>query len=366
MIWKVYILAFAFLTLNCRGGANAGMQFQFTDLGTLGGNISEGYAIDNLGRVAGASNLPGEPSYTGFRHAFLNDGSSHNLGTLGGNFSVAHGINDSGVVVGESRLADGSQHAFMYDGSMHDLESIGFGTASTATAINNTGLVVGYISGSATMHAFLYDGTMHDLFPNAPSGISTKAVAINNLGDVLINGTSGPQLYRPGIGSIYYANVMDPLGEWQTMNANGINDSGIIVGSGRHGGQFANAYIYDGTMHDLGRLDGSVASILIDVNSRGDAVGYAITYGEGDFGTIIIYTPLFYSPETGLVDLNTLVPGYALAQAQAINDVGQITGTTYSGRAFLLTPLVPEPSSIATIVVGLLALSTWRVSRRRV
>lgn len=346
----------------------AEIKFQFTDLGTLGGSSSDGYALNNLGLVVGGSNLTGEPSYTGFRHAFLNDGSAHNLGTLGGSYSVAHGINDHGVVVGESSTANGGGHTFLYDGAMHDLHALGnVGSfkSTVATAINNAGQVVGYVSESTFQHAFLYDGTLHDLTPNFPSGVSGQAVAINTLGEVLINGTWGPHLYRPGIGTAYYGDVINSLGGWDAMNANGINDFGVIVGSGRHGSQFANAYLYDGTLQDLGRLDGSVASILFDVNNRGDAVGHAVSYGWGDSGVTVIYSPLFYSKETGLVDLNTLVgPGLALAKAVAINDAGQITGTTYNGHAFLLTPLVPEPNGITAIAIASTAIVGCRRRHR--
>src|SRR4051812_37153004 len=259
MNWKVYLLAFAHLVLNCASAAEAAIQFQFTDLGTLGGNYSEGYAVNNLGSVVGASNLVTE-RFTSMRHALLNDGTVHNLATPGESYSVAYGINDSGFIVGQSDSAEGSR-AFLYDGTMHDLGDVGFGTNAWATAINNAGEVIGIVRTSAGQHVFLYDGTMHNLEP--ADDYFLQAQAINNLGEVLINSSAGPYLYKPGIGSIYYENIIDPFGEWQGLNANGINDSGIIVGSGRHGGEFANAYLFDGTMHDLGRLDGSYTSMLL-------------------------------------------------------------------------------------------------------
>ncbi|HXK31377.1 MAG TPA: hypothetical protein VJZ94_01370 [Candidatus Paceibacterota bacterium] len=36
------------------------------------------------------------------------------LGTLGGDSSVAYGINDRGQVVGNSKTSNGSEHAFLY------------------------------------------------------------------------------------------------------------------------------------------------------------------------------------------------------------------------------------------------------------
>ncbi len=58
-----------------------------------------------------------------------------------------------------------------------------------------------------------------------------------------------------------------------------------------------------------------------------------------------------------MVDLNTLIgpaSGWILNSANAINDLGQITGTgTFDGvnRAFLLTP-VPEPGSLLLIAMA--------------
>src|SRR6266699_4024782 len=62
------------------------------DLGTLGGNISEGFALNNSGYVAGDSQFSaGDPGF----HAALSDGTNlFDLGTLGGSFSSASALND--------------------------------------------------------------------------------------------------------------------------------------------------------------------------------------------------------------------------------------------------------------------------------
>ena len=58
-------------------------QYNVTDLGTLGGDSSDGYAINDSGQVAGFSDTSADEF-----HAFLySDGVMQDLGTLGGPFS---------------------------------------------------------------------------------------------------------------------------------------------------------------------------------------------------------------------------------------------------------------------------------------
>jgi len=62
------------------------------------------------------------------------------LGTLGGESSLSTGINDLGQIAGKSDIGDNTQpyHAFLYSNSiMHDLGTLG-GSNSYAFAINNS------------------------------------------------------------------------------------------------------------------------------------------------------------------------------------------------------------------------------------
>ncbi len=64
-----------------------------TDLGNLGGTVSQGQCANNRGEVIGQSNLPGDQT----SHAFLwRNGKMRDLGTLGGDNSRPAGLTMQG------------------------------------------------------------------------------------------------------------------------------------------------------------------------------------------------------------------------------------------------------------------------------
>src|SRR6516225_11143686 len=89
-----------------------------SDLGTLGGMISVGFAINSEGQAAGQADTSAQT------HAFLfSSGTLNDLGTLGGSYSSAAALNENGQVVGESLTSgDAGPIAFLYvNGSMVSL-----------------------------------------------------------------------------------------------------------------------------------------------------------------------------------------------------------------------------------------------------
>jgi probable HAF family extracellular repeat protein len=268
----IYIQAFL-----CQG--SGGKQY----LGALGGKRSLAYAINNDGTVVGVADY--NSGGNGYAYIWKASSGMEALGTLGGPNSRAFAINSLGQVVGDAQNSSNYWHAFLYNGSGSLIDLIPNCNLSRATGINDSGHVVGYASfgliksfiyadnnltyfgdqmwpnainnddivvgsyqsNASAGHAFLYhydsgnSGVVTDL--GTLGGTSSEACAINNRGLVVGNAaTSSGETHAflyDGSGPMQdLNNLIDPSSGWQLNWADGINDSGQIVGIGQIGGQY--------------------------------------------------------------------------------------------------------------------------------
>lgn len=278
-------------------------QGQLTDLGPFGaGTYSQAYAINDAGQIAGAATSPG----TGFAEAvrWTNLQMQH-LGTSATSsfepiVSEGFGIGPSGRVVGhledvernvghavawdqpgsavDLRLGDSSQAAainargqivgsgfpggaFLWqDGAITFLSRLSADDGSaTADAINVAGQIAGAaLAADGSRHAVLWQsatlldlGVLGNLTYVESRGINAAGQVVGTADDsgCVSCGSSRPFLWESGASGLVDLNTLIPADSgWTLGEANGINDLGQIVGSGRHGGQ-PRAYLLTPVFH---------------------------------------------------------------------------------------------------------------------
>jgi probable HAF family extracellular repeat protein len=304
------------------------------------GPWTEAHGINNRGQVTGTyqvipltANDPGYwPAFRTLSNTVPGDPGT-DLGTLGGYYARGWAINSSGQVAGVSRTSASVDHAFRTTamGLVSDPGTdIGQGWAF---GINDSGQVT---------------GEQPSYGPNGRAFRTTATGRIPDPGTDL--GTLG------GAWSVGY----------------GINASGQVTGASTNAAGQGHAFRTTATGlvsdpgADLGVLPGGTSSVGQGINALGAVVGSSVVNGKD---RAFIY-------DTQMLDLNNLIPpgtGWVLDQANAINDLGWITGESAAQRGFLLIPInqdpglrqpiVPEPSSLALAAAA--AVTGWAVRGRR-
>jgi probable HAF family extracellular repeat protein len=309
--------------------AKAKVQYQVSNLDTLGGTSSGGNSINDQSWVAGYSRLTGDQT----RHATLwRSGSLLDLGTLGGpisNSSVTWNVKDTaGVIVGISQtltpepLGEIWSSFFFYSGPFR----------------------AGYIN-----LGFVWEqGQMRGL-PNFPGGNNGFATGANNLRQVVGWAENGvhdtehcvsPQVlqFRPAVWSLGPPDQIHdlPLISGDTSGAaTAINDNGQIVGIsgicdqavGRHTARHAVLW-ENGGVTDIGNLGAQWWNTPTAINQRGDVVGFAgdPAFAEGD-----IVHAFMWTREDGIRHLKPLprrTPKHVDSEAYGINEARQVVGVS--------------------------------------
>jgi probable HAF family extracellular repeat protein len=231
-------------------------------------------------------------------------------------------INASGQVTGAVSIPSaGTSQAFLFDGtttiSLGSL--IGSTGRSAGFGINASGTVAGWSVKSGGEASFRYSGgTMVNI---EPSGPTSNSYGINNAG--AMTGARGSHAYL-------YDGTMHDLGA-PGSNSNrsighDINNSNVVVGQiDDVGGAYQDrAFYYDGTIHVIGALAGGTRSAAMALNDAGVIVGWSTTSGLNN-------THAFLYNGTTMLDLGVGV-------AEDINAAGQVVisnGAGPGGRATL-------------------------------
>lgn len=301
-----------------------------TDLGTLGGENSYAYGINEGGYVVGISQILGESTY--YRAVrWSPDGEALDLG-FGGN-SAAYDINDAGQVVGYA--VTGAARALLWDPTtgVRDIGTLPSGTWSIAKSINRAGQVVGYAqgaSGRARAFAWTAGGGMRELA--ALESGDCNAQDVNDDGVVAglcIHSVPSFELARAVVWSAS-GSLLDlgTLGGTNSYSyATGVGAGGEVVGTSQTSSGAAHAFRWtlESGMRDLGTLGGS-ESHATSVNDKGEIAGYSYLPGDA------IVHPFLWTPDGGMRDLGGLEGAYNYGNT--VSRVGQVAGSARTSAGF--------------------------------
>jgi len=301
------------------------VQYNVSNLASLGGTSSGGNSINDQSWVAGYSRLLNRNRHaTLWRNSLLTD-----LGTLGGpNSSVTWNVkNTAGIIVGISQT----------------LTPEPLGESWSSAAFYSTPNNVGYIN-----LGFVWEqGQMRGL-PNFPGGNNGFATGANNLGQVVgwaENGVHDPTCcctqvlqFRPAMWTLGPPDQIHdlPLFPGDTSGAaTAINDNGQIVGIsgicdqavGRHTARHAVLW-ENGKVTNLGTFPAAWWNTPTAINQHGDIVGFAgdPAFVEGD-----VLHAFMWTREDGLRPLKPLkgrTPQHVDSEAYGINEARQVVGVS--------------------------------------
>ena len=209
--------------------------------------------------------------------------------------------------------------------SITDLGTLPGAFESRANAINDLGQVVGESWPSGFVERsrpviWRRGERIRDLgaLPGSEFVDSSPPSAINDAGQIVGMSQGHAVLWQDG--------GIEDLGTLPDgfSGATGINDRGQVVGFG-YGSVFSHAWTWrrDSGIRDLGTLPGGVVSLAAAINDAGQIVG------TSDVGGFESHAVLWQRDGT-IIDLGTL-PGGTISSATGINNRGQVVGWSYRG-----------------------------------
>jgi uncharacterized membrane protein len=241
--------------------------------------------------------------------------------------------------------------------------------AGSAASINDSGQVAGsFTVGPGGQSEFAAIWSNGELSLAGPVGGYSAATSINNAG-IAAGWTATEQSYA----SFFKGGSFTLLPAWQNtypgMQATGINNSGVVVGTIFEGDQFA------GGVWSAGCTTGSSACTVEGLRGVGERSYqnqfFTNAFGINDAG-VVVGTTYFSEPGSSPTSVATVwtngnpaklgyLPGVYNAHAIAINDSGIIVGDSYARGTYASTA-VEWKGTVATALAMLSATTQDSVS----
>jgi probable HAF family extracellular repeat protein len=396
--FAIYVTLTAFLGMPIGLAAQASQQaalYTVTDLGTLGGDYSTAYGLNNAGVVSGGAATATQTDFVSQTGFLWYRGQIINVGTLGGAAcpdcnSEAGGPNAAGLapVISETATMDPNGEDFcgfgtyrqclgaIYrNGSLTPLAPLVGGNNSQAYWTNKGGETAGFSEtgasdGNCAMPFQLYrfsavkwsaNETPHPLNP-FPGDTVSFALGINDAGQVvgvsgLCSNTTFPPNNTPGgPHAVFWDSNGTPVlipdlpGAVGNNVASSINNRGDVVGTQVTSDGNVHAYLWSktGGLQDIMFPNAfvTVTPCCHSINDTQEATGFA--FDENGPQT-------FVWRDGNFTDLNTVLPAntpWYIFNTASINEAGQIAASgfnmnTFEMHAVLLTPISPVGAPVA-------------------
>lgn len=274
----------------------------------------------------------------------------------GATATALNAVNDSGQIGGYYYYSDLLPHGLLLtSGSLTTIDVPG-SLFTAISGINNAGQVVGGYGSTGPNHGFVYNGSSFSFidFPGASSS-GTVALGINDAGQVVGEyGQSGVPTAFLADGS-NFATIIPPssVNCGTASSANGINDSGTIVGTCSN----LSSFILSGGNFSTFEFPGAFSTNAYGINNDATIVGsYQLAQSEQSNGFV------YQGGNFQTID----VPGAQATYVMGINDYDDLVGTfvdssgVQHGFELIATP---EPSSLAFLPVALLVAAALKRGR---
>jgi probable HAF family extracellular repeat protein len=349
------VMVAAALCVQTQAARADGVAYTVTDLGAMLGalglpaNFVTATGLSQNGRVVGTWD-DNSPCHTTQSYSFApsapngSTGTVQNLGNFGGFQFLASGVNNAGQVTATyhdaSQCSSVNSFAELWqNGALSPLPTDG--NSGTALAINNLGQATGAFTTRAVLWA---NGTYLPL----DDGFSTGH-GINAAGHVVGNSNNLPGANAFGDAFLYDGTMHDigRLPGFDESTAFAINDHDVVAGESSKVNHFSHAVVWSGgTTQDI---DCDTRGTRTFPGCSGSGTGSSVARGINNQGQVVGMEnqhAFLWDPVNGMVDLDTLLPAGSatvLTDAVAINDAGQILARSDSSALLLSLPGAATP-----------------------